>query len=92
MLSEHYAVQAASESGVMITCLSGAEKSFVMVSNAVIEHRIGCGLMNATQKRRHVMDHTVEFLTIAESKRMRFKPSSDVIWILVRDMSAPRKR
>ncbi len=88
MLLKHYVVQPASDAGVLIACQDETGQTFVMVSNAVIEHRIGIGSPNALQKRRHVVEHAVEFITISEIKRSRFRPSTDVTWILLRDIIA----
>jgi hypothetical protein len=69
MLSGHYVVEPATESGVVITCLSEQEQTFVMVSNAVIEHRVGRGLLNGAQKRHHVVEHAMEFIALARQYR-----------------------
>jgi hypothetical protein len=92
MLSKHYVVQPASDAGVLITCQDETGQTFVMVSNAVIEHRIGIRSPNALQKRCHVVEHAVEFITISEIKRCRFRPSTDVTWILLRDILAARRQ
>jgi hypothetical protein len=92
MLSGHYVVEPATESGVVITCLSEQEQTFVMVSHAVIEHRVGRGLLNGAQKRHHVVEHAMEFIALAQAKRMRFRPSSNVVWLFLRDIAAARGR
>lgn len=88
MLIEHYSVQVPAEAGVSIACLSDNEQTFVMVSNAVIEKGFGSRPTTAVQRRTYVVENAVAFIMIANSKRVRFRPSTNLIWILLRDIPA----